>query len=581
MSWYTPHVLLLFATAILGVLLARYSWQRNPATGARYFAILMLAVAWWAGAYALELISPAQATKAAWVKVQYVGIVAFPVAWLVFVGQHTGRAHRLKRRLPLTAIVPAATFLLAATNEAHGLIWQQIELVGNGRFVLLQMQYGPWFWVHTAYSYGCILLAHALLVVNWRQEIASLYRWQPVPLLLTIMLLPFLANLLYISDHTHIDLTPFAFLLSSLALAQYIVRFRLFDITPIAQQAIVDSMHAPVLALDDHERLIYCNPAARALLPRPLHTFIGRPIQALWPQWRAGAPAIADTSANQTAELSLEVNGVARSFEVLVAPFYDDAARARGRLLSLHDVTDRKKRENLREDMTHTMVHDLRAPLSNTLLALEMLRDVIDEGDSRQQRHKLLEATHASTEKTLQLVNQILDMNRLESGALPLTRTAVALPGQFQKALDAFSPQIAHKQLQVTCSYPEALPPAYADAELLTRVLQNLLDNSIKFSPRGGQIEISAAPAPPGGKATHLLVRITDHGPGIPPGQQLRIFEKYVTAENPARGSGLGLPFCKLVLTAHGERIWVESAPGQGAGFVFTLALTPAAVPAQ
>lgn len=576
MSWYTPHVLLLFVTAILGVLLARYSWQRNPATGARHFAVLMLTVAWWAGAYALELISPDQTAKAAWVKVQYVGIVAFPVAWLTFVGQHTGRGRRLTGRLPLLALIPAATFLLAATNEAHGLIWRQIELVGNGRFALLQMQYGPWFWVHTLYSYGSILLAHALLIANWRQEIASLYRWQPAPLLLTIMLLPFLANLLYIADFTHIDLTPFAFLLSSLALAQYIVRFRLFDLTPVAQQAIVDNMHAPVLALDDDDRLIYCNPAARALLPRPLRTFIGQPIQALWPQWNA----VSNPSATQAVELALQIDGAMRCFEVTESPFYGVAARSHGRLLSLHDITNRKKRDSLREDMTHTMVHDLRAPLSNTLLALEMLREVIDDGDSRQQRHKLLEATHASTEKTLQLVNQILDMNRLESGELPLTRTAVALPDQIQKALDAFSPQIAQKQLQVVAHFPEALPPAWADAGLLVRVLQNLLDNSIKFSPRGGQIHIYAELAQPPGNAgaPRLLVRVTDQGPGVPPAERQRIFDKYVTTADPARGSGLGLPFCALALNAHGERIWVETGPEKGASFVFSLAPAPVSV---
>jgi signal transduction histidine kinase len=134
------------------------------------------------------------------------------------------------------------------------------------------------------------------------------------------------------------------------------------------------------------------------------------------------------------------------------------------------------------------------------------------------------------------------------------------------------------------------LPLAWADAELIERVLQNLIDNAIKFTPTGGVVRVTAkvdtGPPPRVGKELgeraeehpRLLVSVSDTGSGIPPEIQGQLFKKFITGAQEGRGNGLGLAFCKMVIEAHGGRIWVERTSESGTTFTFTLPLAPASV---
>jgi signal transduction histidine kinase len=227
----------------------------------------------------------------------------------------------------------------------------------------------------------------------------------------------------------------------------------------------------------------------------------------------------------------------------------------------------------MRDAVVHTMVHDLRDPISNSLFALQMLqRDIIDfdlpEGD------QLLELTFAQTKKTLNLVDMILEISRLKNGIeMVLNPTAISITSLVEKAIQYQMPRILSKDLRLTYHIPETLPSAWGDVSLIERVLQNLLDNSIKFSPPGGTIRIEArlvATSSPG-DLTRLQVSVSDQGPGISHDLQKRIFEQFVAGPVKGSGTGLGLAFCKMAMMAHGEEIWVESKPGAGARFVFSL----------
>jgi signal transduction histidine kinase len=234
------------------------------------------------------------------------------------------------------------------------------------------------------------------------------------------------------------------------------------------------------------------------------------------------------------------------------------------------------------------MVHDLRDPLSNSLFALELLKGDLSGFDSPESM-QLLDLTFAHTLKTLRLVDKILDISRLKNGIeMVITRTTMSLSGLIEKVLAAQEPQALSKGLQLTYDVPETVPPAWADAGLIGRVLQNLVDNSIKFSPSGGTIRIAVKLGESNGSgptaSTRLLVSVSDEGPGIPAEIRERVFDRFVAGPNKESGSGLGLAFCRMALMAHGERIWVESEPGRGARFTFSLPVsfepTPAVEPA-
>ena len=241
-----------------------------------------------------------------------------------------------------------------------------------------------------------------------------------------------------------------------------------------------------------------------------------------------------------------------------------------GRLLVLHDVTEERLVGRMRDDLTRTLVHDLRNPLTSISVSLDLLNKVFGDTASSTQR-QMMGIARQNTDKMLELVNAILDIGRMESGRMPLQRSAVSLAELVANVVESQLPLVAEKGLRLENEVPPDLPPAYADAALIERVLRNLIGNAIKFTSTGDIVRVTAHAAKSGEPS--LLVSVSDTGPGIPADIRELLFQKFVTGRQEERGSGLGLAFCKMAVEAHGERIWVESPPGGGTAFAFTLPL--------
>jgi PAS domain S-box-containing protein len=239
-----------------------------------------------------------------------------------------------------------------------------------------------------------------------------------------------------------------------------------------------------------------------------------------------------------------------------------------GRLLVLHDVTEERLLESMRDDLTRTMVHDLRNPLTSISVSLDLLNKLLEETASSSQA-QMLNLARQNTKRMLSLVNAILDISKLESGQMPLDRESVSLYELVEDVLETQLPLIAEKGVYLKNDVSPDLPLVYIDSKLIDRVLQNLIGNAIKFTPTSGAILVTATSDI--SERPRLLVSVSDTGSGLPQGVQDRLFQKFVTGEQEGRGSGLGLAFCRMVLEAHGERIWVESSSPSGTTFTFTL----------
>lgn len=362
---------------------------------------------------------------------------------------------------------------------------------------------------------------------------------------------------------------------------------------PATRDAVVNSMNDGMIVLDSQNRIIDMNPSARRITHKSMMDLVGKDIEQALPTLSRHI----NEAMMKPLDIALDYKDSSRFYELSIAPFFDGREERRGSLLILRDITERKQRENLREDLTRTMVHDLRDPISNSLFALEMLKTTLAENQASEAQ-QLLELTFASTAKTLQLVDKILEIGRLESGELPLALTSFPLHTMVDRVLTAQTPRAINKNLRLINEVPDSLPPVWADAELIERVLKNLVDNSIKFTPMGGTIRVTAtsmtnaASALSAGASTsfnasvtapgeqtnepHLYVSVIDNGSGIPPVVQPQIFEQFVTGNQIESGSGLGLAFCKMALAAHDQTIWLNSEQGQGTTFTFSLPVSPA-----
>jgi signal transduction histidine kinase len=243
-----------------------------------------------------------------------------------------------------------------------------------------------------------------------------------------------------------------------------------------------------------------------------------------------------------------------------------------GRLLVLNDVTQERLLERMRDDLTHTMVHDLRNPLNSMSLSLEILSSEFEETDDPTVK-ELLGYAHVSTDRMLAMVNAILDISRLESGRMPVNPELIVMPELVSSLLRTQRPLAEEKGIEIQTSLATEAT-AWADKSLIERVFQNLVGNALKFTPEGGTVQVVVETRETD-KGLRQHVSVKDSGSGIPPEIRERLFQKFTTGSQQQRGSGLGLAFCKMAVEAHGEHIWVESSSSEGTTFTFTLPLPP------
>jgi GAF domain-containing protein len=244
-----------------------------------------------------------------------------------------------------------------------------------------------------------------------------------------------------------------------------------------------------------------------------------------------------------------------------------------GWMMVLREVTEELELQHMRDDLTNTIVHDLRSPLSSILGSLYFMEE-LGETDPESPSGQALSISIRSANKLMTLVNSLLDIARLSNGQTLVEVQTARLETVLDAALENLQPLAADSEITLTRELEPDLPLVLIDEDKINRVLVNLIDNALKFTPRGGQVTVGAARWLEVDSRATVRCWVRDTGPGIPPEYRLRIFDRFVQiTDRPGRrrGTGIGLNFCQLAVEAHGGKIWVEDAPGGGSEFSFTL----------
>lgn len=235
-----------------------------------------------------------------------------------------------------------------------------------------------------------------------------------------------------------------------------------------------------------------------------------------------------------------------------------------------HDTSERQKLESLRDSMTAMIYHDLRSPLANIISSLELITDGLASGQPQQMKQLLQIATRSSAHMQ-RLISSLLDIKRLETGQEIFRNTEVSLEKLVNEAVEISRPLVESKEITLETLIPSEVPLLKLDEDMIRRVVINLLENAVKFSPMRSRVTIGVKP-----NRNDVIVFVEDAGPGIPEGYREQIFDKYMRLEvdGRSRGLGLGLAFCRLALQAHGGTIWVENNTPVGSRFIFRLPMS-------
>jgi PAS domain S-box-containing protein len=363
---YSPYILPLIAAAVASGWVAVYAWiNRRTSGGAMALSGLSLAIALWASAYALEIAGADLPTMVWGGKLQYVGIAAVPPLWLIFAINHTYQSRRVPTHTAmLLAIVPLLTIALTFTNEAHGLLWQEVGVYTSaatpplGRFTALDTVHGFWFWVHSAYSYS-LMLGGTALIVRSLGRMRGMYRGQALALLVGVAA-PWVANALYLlglSPIPHLDITPFAFTLTIIAMAWGIFGVHLIDMAPLARDVVVDEMQDAMIVLDVEGRIADMNPAAARLIGQEADLTLGKTVVETFSAWPrviekyrevvqdddALRPQDVEKPERAMDEIVIGEGETQRWYEVRLLPLKNRRQRFIGRALTIRDVTNRRR----------------------------------------------------------------------------------------------------------------------------------------------------------------------------------------------------------------------------------------------
>lgn len=348
-------------------------------------------------------------------------------------------------------------------------------------------------------------------------------------------------------------------------------------------EALVQSLQDGLILEDLNGRVLYVNRRISELVDLPIQDITDAPVERLierllahcadastesLTRLRKHLQAALDGQGPREVEIEVIITHQRHYLRLLAFDVTDAEGSPLGRGQILRDITQNKEVDRMKTSLISTVSHELRTPLAaikgyaSTLLAEDVQWDAVTQ-------REFLQIISNETDRLTRLVNDLLDMSRIEAGSLTVSRTECRLEELVERAVKRTHPSPQkHLHIQI----PPGLPTIFVDPERIEAVLRNLLENSVKYAGDASPITLSAIV-----QSNELVVRVQDQGPGIPIEQSTKIFESFYRVGDdltrPVPGAGLGLAICQGFISAHGGRIWLEPQT-QGACFAFSLPLT-------
>lgn len=546
-SFASPLVLMGIAAVVAGFV-GLTAWRNRPDAGTVPIAGMMVGVVVWLLAVIASSLVHSYVWSVRLYALVYVGIGILPAGVLLFGLEFTGRESRITNRL-LACLVAEPTLSLAvlATNRWHGWFWADVWET-SATMTGFAIRGGIAYDLHAAYSYGLILVGIALLLETIHRS-SALYRRQGIATVAGL-LAPLIANGVYHLGITPSDLTPVGFVVTGVLFFWAIRRYRLTEIAPVARDTLVDNIHDGILVVDDQENMTDANPQAGELLGIPPDAAIGTSVETA-----LGAhPKLVETIVDRyqgNAELELQTRRGSRHFEVQISPVQDRRERTVGRLVLIHDVTERRRREqelqrqnDQLEQFASFLSHDLRNPLTVARGYVQVAR----EGDDL----SYLDEVERSHDRMETMIEEALTYAR-EGRSIDDTE-----PTELQTFARRAWGNVDTKGASLSVTTDLTVE---ADQGRLLRILENLYRNAVQHAGDDASVTVGDLP-----EENHGFY-VEDDGPGIPEPERDSVLETGVTTDE--EGSGFGLAIVRTIAEAHGWEVRIAEGADGGARFEF------------
>ncbi|NJN53824.1 MAG: PAS domain-containing protein [Anaerolineae bacterium] len=446
--------------------------------------------------------------------------------------------------------------------------------------VVFEGEFGIGFWIWAAYAY-LVILVGSLLIITAVLRSPRLYQGQAVMLILG-SLIPLLSNFLFLinlNPLAPLDISPIALTLSGIFFTIGMLRFGLFNLVPVAHDLVVKNVNSGVIVVNLKGQIVDINPAAEQILRRPRNQLVGQNALKALPEYTTQIHQFQDAW-DITAEITL-TSGT-HIYELQITPLSNRTGKLAGRIILLYDITERKQslaeRDRLISELdayAHTVAHDLKNPLSLIVGHSNLIL--------RKEQASLSEATQASLHviartghKMAEIIDALLllaSVRNVETVEMKPLDTAVLVQNAWNRLNDG-------QESPVELTVPESWPTAVGHAPWVEQVWVNYLSNAIKYGGQPPCVTVGADVLSVTGNGTRPFIRfwVRDNGKGLAATEAAQLFQKFARLDQhtDVQGHGLGLSIVQRIVEKLGGNVGVESAPGKGSTFYFTL---PAFVP--
>jgi signal transduction histidine kinase len=551
---------------------------RKVSNTVRSYGLLTLGVAIWSIFYSFELSSSSLEQILFFLKLEYIGISLLPALWIIFVLKFVGREALLNKKNTFLIFLPGIITLIGVwTNEYHHLHYISFGVDYTNQFPLFEFKPGLLYIFHTVYFYTLLFVGLLIQLIKFINA-DSVYRRQNVIIVLGT-LIPMIFNITYLMGYRpmeHLDLTPYAFILTTMLIGIGLIRFKLFDIIPIARDKVIEVMQDGVLVLDTQNRIIDLNTKMKQIINENYSKAIN--LGDSFEQYFHSEAILIQLIKNQkNSEYEWSVNQ--KTFDIKLSPLLENGISFNGVILLFSEVSDRKAVENklmqqteellitneLKNKLFSIVSHDLRNPILSLNEIVNLFNEgVITDDDIKSYMpliSKNIKNTSALLENLLHWSRSQLKGERIQKNNFNL-RIAALLQVSILESL------ANEKNIKIENTIDET-QVVYADRDMIELVFRNLISNAIKYCNNGGNISITSII-----EEQEIQVCVKDTGIGIAEENLQKLFglNNFSTlGTNKELGTGLGLLLCREFVHKNGGEIWVESKLNEGSKFCFTI----------
>lgn len=579
----TIYTVFFLATTLISFFVAFLAWQRKSVKGAKELTLLMVGTGIWTFWVMFETAATTIQGKAFWSGLEYIGSISSPVFYLIFVLQFTGKKNIITpKNILLLFIIPVITLLLAITNEKHHLIWTGFSPISE-KTNIMEYYHGIGFWIgHIAYNYFLLLLA-TIYLFSFIFNQVSIFRIQGL-LVLIAGLCPWIASVFYLTGSNFIsglNITPASIILSGSLFALAIFYSHILDLVPVARKMLVETLPYGILVLDNKNRIQDINGVGLSFLGIRNKNIIGFPAESSGVSYTDLLNAALDRESIDQITIKRD-----EGFKVFSINKYAIKSPQGSRLVVIHDITERKLAEeeiklkneelqklNSEKDKFFSIIaHDLKSPFNSILGFSNLLVEQVRIKDYNG-IEEYADIVQTSSLRAIDLLENLMEWSLSKTGRMEFHPVHFEMVELIDTVTDLLSDTAKQKSILITS---DLLPNinVYADKNMVSTVLRNLITNAIKFTNLNGKIVISSKV-----ENNELLISVRDNGVGMTKDKIEKIFRIEENSSTPGtqneKGTGLGLILCKEFVQKHGGRIFVKSEIGKGSIFSFTIPYRP------